>query len=135
MINKIGVLVFAGLICLDGATAPRKTSTAYSLSLFVTLRAKKNLDLILHPSGFTNGSCCHKLCLKLRIFHLKSRFPQDFKVTEEQSGAGEGHIMGLMFSCCYYNAIKPVDNNGMIANDTGGRKYCTSCLTSEELHQ
>lgn len=41
MINKIGVLVFAGLICLDGATAPRKTSTAYSLSLFVTLRANK----------------------------------------------------------------------------------------------
>lgn len=59
------------------------------LSLFVTLRANKNLDLILHPSGFTNVSCCHRLCLKLRIFHLKSRFPQDFKVTEEQSGVVE----------------------------------------------
>lgn len=89
MINKIGVLVFAGLICLDGVIAPRKSSTAYSLSLFVTLRAKKNLDLILHPSGFTTVSCCHKLCLKPRIFHLKSHFPRDFKVNEEQSGVVE----------------------------------------------
>lgn len=36
--------------------------------------------------------------------------------------------MGLMFSCCYYNAIKPVDNNGMIANGTGGRNIAPPVL-------